>query len=282
MNLEDNMLKNPFSLNGRIRRTKYALSIIIALALVFITIFIDNSILENDLLDTYSQREALLISIIFIFNFILGFLFAQGAKRCHDRGRSGWFQFIPFYILWMIFADSEYGNNEYGPNPKGIGNEYNEKTQKIKFKNTGLVIASIFIISSILSITLIIILNNSPPPHGKRNIPYLKLSKDANEIMMHIESYAFWYGEYPTEEQGIMALVEKPTVGNIPKNYKPIINKKAAILDPWGTPYILKKDPKGELQIITLGKDKKKGGEGKNADFNILKEDEYPDEFRGK
>jgi hypothetical protein len=53
---------------------------------------------------------------------MLWFLWAQGAKRCHDRGNNGLFQIIPFYIFWMIFANSEYGNNEYGPNPKGLGN----------------------------------------------------------------------------------------------------------------------------------------------------------------
>ncbi len=51
------------------------------------------------------------------------FIFAQGAKRCHDRGNSGWYQIIPFYGLWMLFADSEIGKNEYGLNPKDIGND---------------------------------------------------------------------------------------------------------------------------------------------------------------
>ena len=53
---------------------------------------------------------------------MLWFLWAQGAKRCHDRGASGWFQIIPFYVFWMLFADSNYGMNEYGANPKGFGN----------------------------------------------------------------------------------------------------------------------------------------------------------------
>jgi general secretion pathway protein G len=36
----------------------------------------------------------------------------------------------------------------------------------------------------------------------------------------------------------------------------------------------------GIIKFITLGKDKKEGGEGKNADFDIMKEDEYPKEFQ--
>lgn len=59
----------------------------------------------------------------FIIHILLfWFKLAQGTKRCHDRGNSGWFQFIPFYGLWMLFGDSDYGINKYGPNPKGVGN----------------------------------------------------------------------------------------------------------------------------------------------------------------
>jgi uncharacterized membrane protein YhaH (DUF805 family) len=50
------------------------------------------------------------------------FVIAQGTKRCHDRDNSGWYQIIPFYGLWMLFGDSNYGENDYGFNPKGIGN----------------------------------------------------------------------------------------------------------------------------------------------------------------
>ena len=46
------------------------------------------------------------------------FLWAQGAKRCHDRGNSGWYQIIPFYFFVMLFGRSEEGVNDYGTNPK--------------------------------------------------------------------------------------------------------------------------------------------------------------------
>jgi hypothetical protein len=55
---------------------------------------------------------------------LLWFLWAQGAKRCHDIGNSGWFQLIPFYALWMLFQDGEPGPNQYGENPKDIQNNF--------------------------------------------------------------------------------------------------------------------------------------------------------------
>ena len=110
--------------------------------------------------------------------------------------------------------------------------------------------------------------------------PTLKLKKDSQEFQIALEQYADRYGNLPTEEQGIIALVEMPTLPPIPKNYKPILNKKSAVLDPWHTPYVLKISANGDYAIITLGKDKKEGGEGKNSDFNIIKEDEYPKEFQ--
>jgi uncharacterized membrane protein YhaH (DUF805 family) len=104
------MFKNPFSFEGRIRRTEYGLSYI------FYTVTI---LLISSVAGTIGKGgEYLNFAIIPAIWFIL----AQGAKRCHDRGNSGWYLIIPFYVLWMLFADSQYGENEYGPNPKGIGN----------------------------------------------------------------------------------------------------------------------------------------------------------------
>lgn len=108
------MFLNPFSFKGRIRRLEYGLSIIffylyILLAGVFI-----------GFLGFVGVPE-----ILAILAFIPGywFLWAQGCKRSHDLGNSGWYQLIPFYPLVLLFAGSEYGENDYGPNPKGIGNE---------------------------------------------------------------------------------------------------------------------------------------------------------------
>ena len=100
------MFSNSFSFEGRIRRTEYGISMIIYLIIFTIV----NLIIESNV-------EASIIILVYIP--LLWFLWAQGAKRCHDMGNSGWYQIIPFYVLWMIFADGEKGIiNKYGRNPK--------------------------------------------------------------------------------------------------------------------------------------------------------------------
>lgn len=96
------MFSAPFSFDGRIRRTEYGIS--------FIVYIFANSI-------TMGLIKA---SSIFGLAYIpmIWFLWAQGAKRCHDRGNSGWYQIIPFYVFWMLFAEGDSGDNEYGNSPK--------------------------------------------------------------------------------------------------------------------------------------------------------------------
>jgi len=57
----------------------------------------------------------------FLYIIILPFiwlLYAQGTKRCHDLGKSGWWQLIPFYVLFLIFQPGTGELNEYGYPPR--------------------------------------------------------------------------------------------------------------------------------------------------------------------
>ncbi|GGE39690.1 uncharacterized membrane protein YhaH (DUF805 family) [Pedobacter psychrotolerans] len=103
------MFKAVFSFNGRIRRTEYALTQIFYLIFLY-TIMAAAEAPGNELIGL------LLLLPIYI-------LIAQGAKRCHDKGKSGWWMLVPFYGFVMLFGAGDYGPNEYGDNPKGEGND---------------------------------------------------------------------------------------------------------------------------------------------------------------
>ena len=108
--VKPSMFRNPFSFNGRIRRLEYGLSFIIYYIWIIFSSFIAISI------DADNFEGIYYLCIIPGLYFWL----AQGSKRCHDRGNSGWYQLIPLYGLWMLFGDGNIGENKYGSNPKGI------------------------------------------------------------------------------------------------------------------------------------------------------------------
>lgn len=104
------MFKRPFSFHGRIRRLEYVLSILI---------FYLYAIVVGIVLGLVTNGNVSEVAVYICLIPGYWFLWAQGAKRCHDRNNTGWYQIIPFYGLWMIFADGDEGENDYGDNPKG-------------------------------------------------------------------------------------------------------------------------------------------------------------------
>lgn len=102
------MFQHPFSFSGRIRRLEYGLSY-----LIYLIYYFPMNALEEDQIGAGFAAIWLILLIPMMW-----FLYAQGAKRCHDLGHNGWWQIIPFYFLWMLFEEGDYCSNEYGDNPK--------------------------------------------------------------------------------------------------------------------------------------------------------------------
>ncbi len=89
---------------------------------------------------------------------------------------------------------------------------------------------------------------------------------DVNNLMQALRLYKLDNQRMPSAEQGLQALMAKPTVGTIPQNWKPYLDKLPN--DPWGRPYqYLSPGIKGEVDVMSLGADGQSGGEGKNADI---------------
>jgi len=89
---------------------------------------------------------------------------------------------------------------------------------------------------------------------------------DVNNLMQALKLYKLDNQRFPTSEQGLQALLTKPTSGPIPGNWKPYLDKLPN--DPWGRPYqYLNPGVKAEVDVLSFGADGQAGGEGKNADI---------------
>lgn len=89
---------------------------------------------------------------------------------------------------------------------------------------------------------------------------------DVNNLMQALKLYRLDNQRYPTAEQGLQALLVKPSSGPIPPNWKAYLDQLPN--DPWGKLYVyLNPGIKGEIDVMSFGADGQAGGEGKNADI---------------
>ena len=89
---------------------------------------------------------------------------------------------------------------------------------------------------------------------------------DVNNLMQALKMYKLDNQRYPTSEQGLQALMTRPTSAPVPPNWKPYLDKLPN--DPWGRPYqYLNPGVKGEIDVYSFGADGAIGGEGKDAEI---------------
>lgn len=115
------LLEKYVNFNGRARRSEYWYFCLFQVIVVWIVMGICLAIGGIEWI-------ANILSLAF-------FLPALGVsvRRLHDVGKSGWWYLIAFvplvggiYLLYLSCKDSEYGENEYGPNPKGLDGDSSE------------------------------------------------------------------------------------------------------------------------------------------------------------
>lgn len=108
-----------------------------------------------------------------------------------------------------------------------------------------------------------------------RTIDYLGRAKsDVAKIQIQnlaqaLDLFRLDNGRYPTQDEGLKALVAKPA--NAPRWAGPYVKGNEVPADPWGKPYLYELPSKRGLayDLYSLGADGTRGGDGENADvFN--------------
>ncbi|MDD1796175.1 type II secretion system major pseudopilin GspG [Enterovibrio makurazakiensis] len=95
-----------------------------------------------------------------------------------------------------------------------------------------------------------------------------KAVTDISSLEGVLDMYRLDNSVYPTTDQGLDALVSKPSSSPEPRNYRQDGYIKRLPQDPWGNDYqYLNPGEHGSVDIFSLGADNQEGGEGVNQDI---------------
>ncbi|ALO47029.1 type II secretion system major pseudopilin GspG [Pseudohongiella spirulinae] len=95
-----------------------------------------------------------------------------------------------------------------------------------------------------------------------------KVFADFSAIETALRMYRLDNYDYPSSEQGLSALVERPSLEPVPRNWKSDGYLESLPVDPWGNPYLyLSPGQNGPYDIFTYGADGVRGGSGQNSDY---------------
>jgi len=131
MNYYLNALKKYAIFSGRARRSEYWYFALFNFIFAIVAVVLDHALGTTFKFETYNatiNSPYGYCYLIYVLAVLLPGL-AICVRRLHDVGKSGWFILIslipiagPIWLLVLLFTDSNSGPNEWGLNPKGIGN----------------------------------------------------------------------------------------------------------------------------------------------------------------
>ncbi len=141
-----------------------------------------------------------------------------------------------------------------------------ERKRQILTNNRGFTLIEIMVVVVILGILAAIVVPRllSRPDEAR----VTKAKTDIKGLESSLGLFKLDNGFYPTTEQGLRALVEKPTVGRIPTKFPDGGYLKKVPQDPWGHDYVyLSPGVHDDYDLLSYGADGEPGGDGYNADI---------------
>ena len=137
-------------------------------------------------------------------------------------------------------------------------------------RNGGFTLIEIMVVITILGVLAALIV---PRVVGRTDDARIAAAKqDIASIMQALKLYRLDNGRYPTTDQGLQALITRPTTEPVPSNWKQggYLDRSTVPSDPWGEPYkFLNPGVRGEIDVFSLGRDRANGGEPNSPDADI-------------
>ena len=140
---------------------------------------------------------------------------------------------------------------------------------RLKKDSRGFTLIEIMVVIIILGILAVYI---GPKIMGRpEEAKQVKAKVDISALETALKLYKLDNGVYPSTEQGLQALVEKPESGNVPTKWRDggYLDKGRVPKDPWKNEFVyISPGVHGDFDIISYGSDGVPGGEGQNMDIN--------------
>lgn len=140
----------------------------------------------------------------------------------------------------------------------------------MRARNTeGFTLIEILIVVGIIGLLATVLVTNLIGRAGQAKIDLA--GTQIRQLEQALEMYKLDNGRYPTEEQGLAALVRAPSSEPVPRRYNPGgYLKRDALTDPWGMEYDYKMPGANNthsFDLSSVGPDGVQGGEGEGADI---------------
>lgn len=138
------------------------------------------------------------------------------------------------------------------------------------FSSAGFTLLEVLVVVLIITILATVVGVNVVNKPGEAKVAAARANLESLRTALNL--YRMQNGTYPTQEQGLEALVDPPTAEPVPRQYPEggYLERRSLLTDPWGNPfvYLVPGPERQPFELLSYGADGNPGGERDNADLS--------------